>query len=196
MPLAKSPRHAKSPASATLRIIGGRHRGRKLPIPALDGLRPTADRTRETLFNWLQFELPGMTVLDLFAGTGALGLEALSRDAASAVFIEPQRAASAALRQSLVALQQTNAEVLSMTAEQFLAGPAQGFDLIFVDPPFSADLWQSTLTQLMNGPWLKKGGYVYLECPKNQIIDLPAQLTPQKDKTSGQVRFRLLQKAD
>ncbi|TCS37192.1 16S rRNA (guanine(966)-N(2))-methyltransferase RsmD [Reinekea marinisedimentorum] len=179
-------------AGSTLRIVGGSHRGRKLPIPELEGLRPTADRIRETLFNWLQFDINGMKVIDLFAGTGALGLESLSRGAASAVFVEPQSAAASAIRQSLATLNQSNAEVVAQKAEVFLNGYQETADLIFVDPPFALNLWDSILTQLLANGTVAENGYVYVECPKNQQIQIPDELETIKDKTAGQVRFRLL----
>lgn len=185
----------KTDATSTLRIIGGVHRGRKLPIPNLPGLRPTSDRIRETVFNWLQFDLPGMQVLDLFAGTGALGLEALSRDAAHAVLVEPQTQAARALSQSLATLKLDNAEVKMMTAGQFLLTPLRPFDLVFVDPPFDSDLWNETLAGLVANGWLVPGGFVYLESPKHQDIQIPEALHTIKDKTGGKVRFRLLKMA-
>lgn len=193
MPRYNSKRKAASPPTSTLRIIGGQHRGRKLPIPLLEGLRPTSDRTRETLFNWLQFDLPGMQVLDLFAGTGALGLEALSREASQAVFVEPQALAAAGIRQSLQTLSLT-ADVRAMTAEQFLNGPQQAFDLVFVDPPFSLDLWNPTLAKLAASDWLADQGYVYVEAPAAQSIAVPQGFQAVKEKTAGKVRFQLLQK--
>lgn len=167
-----------------------------MPIANLEGLRPTSDRIRETVFNWLQFELPGLSVLDLFAGTGALGLEALSRDAKSAVFVEPQAQAAANLRQSLSTLKISNAEVVSTTAEQYLKGPVEPFDLVFVDPPFAAGLWDSTLKTLVDGGWLNEGALVYVECPANETFELPQAFTTLKEKTGGKVRFRLLQLAN
>ena len=175
-----------------MRIIGGLHRGRKLPIPGLSGLRPTADRTRETLFNWLQFDIVDMNVLDLFAGTGALGLEALSRGAQSAIFVEPQAQAAEGIARSLQTLALPQGSVQRMMAQQFLASTAQRFDLIFVDPPFSADLWSVTLESLLTANILTERGFIYLECPKNQAIDIPAPWVTVKEKTSGNVRFRLL----
>jgi len=192
--LAKSKKAASPKDIHTLRIVGGIHRGRKLPIPALEGLRPTSDRTRETLFNWLQFDLPGMKVLDLFAGTGALGLEALSRDAELAVMIEPQQIAAQAIKESLHTLKLTNGSVHSMSSNQFMASTDVGFDLIFVDPPFSGDLWNETLSSLAENDILNNGGYAYLECPKNEVVNIPDVFTTVKDKTAGKVRFRLLQK--
>jgi 16S rRNA (guanine966-N2)-methyltransferase len=191
--LSKSKRPKIKQPESTLRIIGGAHRGRKLPIANLEGLRPTSDRIRETVFNWLQFDMPGLRVLDLFAGTGALGLEALSRDAESAVFIEPQAPAAANIRQSLSTLNISNAQVVSATAEQYLKGTAEPFDLVFVDPPFAAGLWESTLLTLVSEGWLNAGALVYVECPANEGFELPKAFTTLKDKTGGKVRFRLLQ---
>jgi 16S rRNA (guanine966-N2)-methyltransferase len=175
-----------------LRIIGGTHRGRKLPIPNLEGLRPTSDRIRETVFNWLQADLPGMNVLDLFAGTGALGLEALSREAKYAAFVEPQSMAASFISQSIATLRQDNARVFTQSAEHFLNTPGDSFDLVFVDPPFTLDLWERSLALLIEQNRLSKGAFVYLECPKHQAISIPDGFETVKDKTGGKVRFRLL----
>ncbi|TXR51841.1 16S rRNA (guanine(966)-N(2))-methyltransferase RsmD [Reinekea thalattae] len=183
----------RSTASGTLRIVGGKHRGRKLSIPALDGLRPTSDRVRETLFNWLQFELAGMSVVDLFAGTGALGLEALSRGAKQVDFVEPQRLAAQGIQQSLSVLAETEAQVHIKTAQAFLLEQPTKVDLIFVDPPFALGLWDQTLSALVEQDCLNNGGYVYLESPKTQPINLPNGFVVVKDKTAGNVRFQLLQ---
>jgi 16S rRNA (guanine966-N2)-methyltransferase len=175
-----------------LRIVGGTHRGRKLPVPALDGLRPTSDRIRETLFNWLQFDIRGMKVIDLFAGTGALGLESLSRGAVSAVFVEPQSVAAHSIRQSLDTLKLTGGEVVLQNAEVFLNRYQEKADLIFVDPPFALDVWEDILSQLLANEVVTENGYVYIECPKHQSFEIPAEFETTKDKTAGQVRFRLL----
>lgn len=187
-----SRRQKHTATQPVLRIVGGRHRGRKLPVPDLPGLRPTGDRVRETLFNWLQFELPGMNVLDLFAGTGALGLEALSREANHAVFVEQQASASRAINASLNTLAMTNAEVVTMSALDYLNGPANAFDLVFLDPPFHDNLWDQTLTALVSRGWLNEQAYVYVEQPKSSSVEIPEQLSTVKDKTTGQVRYRLL----
>jgi 16S rRNA (guanine966-N2)-methyltransferase len=178
-----------------LRIIGGAHRGRKLPIPNLEGLRPTSDRIRETVFNWLQVELPGMNVLDLFAGTGALGLEALSREAKYAAFVEPQSMAASFISQSIATLKQENARVYTQSAEHFLNTPGETFDLVFVDPPFTLDLWERSLELLIEQHRLSEGAFVYLECPKHQAVNIPDSFETVKDKTGGKVRFRLLRMA-
>ena len=191
--MAKLPhRSAKPIAESTLRIIGGVHRGRKLPIPALSGLRPTGDRTRETLFNWLQSDIVDMQVLDLFAGTGALGLEALSRGAQSAIFVEPQEQAAEGIARSLQTLGLPQGSVQRMMAQQFLASCAARFDLVFIDPPFDADLWSTTLERLLEANILADQGLIYLECPRDQVINIPAPWGTVKDKIAGKVRFRLL----
>jgi 16S rRNA (guanine966-N2)-methyltransferase len=184
--------NSKPTKASSLRLIGGKHRGRKLPIPALDGLRPTSDRIRETLFNWLQFNVPGARILDLFAGTGALGLEALSRGASEAIFVEPQQVAANAIGESLHMLGQTNASVIHQSSERFLSTSPSPFDLVFIDPPFALDLWQGALNSLCQQNWLKEDALVYVECPKNQLFDIPDALSVVKDKTAGQVRYRLL----
>lgn len=192
--MAKSRNPKTSSASSFLRIIGGQYRGRKLPIPNLDGLRPTSDRTRETVFNWLQFDVAERHVLDLFAGTGALGLEALSRGAQSCCFIEPQAQAAQGIQQSLLILGAKQGQVNAGTAEQLLDSNTQLFDLVFIDPPFSLDLWQPALDGLAAASWCPRGALIYVESPKHQAFDVPSCFVPIKDKTSGNVRFQLFEK--
>ena len=139
------PAHA---GGGQVRIIGGQWRNTRLAVPQRPGLRPTADRVRETLFNWLMPKLPGAAVLDLFAGSGALGLEALSRGAASATLIEKDAQLAAAIS-SVAARLQAAARVLNSDALAWLGQPAtQRFDLVFVDPPFADGLWQQVLALL------------------------------------------------
>lgn len=168
-------------AAGAVRIVGGRWRGSKLPVPAREGLRPTSDRVRETLFNWLQPMLPGARVLDLFAGSGALGLEALSRGAHAATLIEYDRELAAGLRASLERLrrgdppeQECAAEVVQADALRWLAQspPTEAaeagrrYDLIFLDPPFAADVWRAAIDALP--PWLADEAWLYLETPHAQ----------------------------
>ena len=180
-----------APSASQLRIIGGRWRGRKVPFAAVEGLRPTGDRLRETLFNWLQFYLPGARCLDLFAGSGALGLEALSRGAGEVDFVELDRGAAKMLREQLSVLQAENAQVTNLPAEAFLAQPSRPYDLVFVDPPFAADLWDSTLAQLAEGGFLAEGALIYVETPRATTIAVPAGWTLEKEKQAGQVCMRL-----
>lgn len=166
-------RRPPNPAAArppgVVRIIGGQWRGTRLAVPERAGLRPTADRVRETLFNWLMPKLPGARVLDVFAGTGALGLEAVSRGAASAVLLERDPGLAEAMRAVAGRLpggervQVVNADALAWLR----AAPAapEPFDLVFLDPPFDAALWSQALQAL--GPWLAPGAWLYLESPRD-----------------------------
>lgn len=176
-----------------LRIIGGQWRGRKLTFPNIEGLRPTGDRIRETLFNWLAPDIQGAKVLDLFAGSGALGLEALSRGASSADLIEKHPQAAANLVDHLKTLSAENARVHSTDALQFLKqdNSAEPYKIVFIDPPFNADLWQ-TAAELLNQPkWLAVQAWIYVETPKESVWQPPANWHLHRDKMAGQVRYRL-----
>lgn len=154
---------SRSAAAGSVRIIGGRWRGSKLPVASAPGLRPTSDRARETLFNWLQPMLPGARVLDLFAGSGALGLEALSRGAAEALLVERDPALAQSLRDTCARLGAGDAAtVLRADALELLRAPLHGrFDLVFVDPPFGDGLGAEVLGRLE--PWLADEAWLYLE---------------------------------
>lgn len=180
----------KSPAGE-VRIIGGAWRGRRVTVVDAPGLRPTGDRVRETLFNWLAPVLPGMRCLDLFAGTGALGLEALSRGAEEVCFVERQAAVGRALEESLRRLGSANGRVVTADALRFLSGPPQPFDLVFLDPPFG-DFDIGELCTLLDKGWLAGGGRAYLEMPADRDMPaLPPLWEVLKEKTAGQVRFAL-----
>jgi 16S rRNA (guanine966-N2)-methyltransferase len=156
-----------------VRIVGGRWRGRKVRFPDLPGLRPSPDRVRETLFNWLAPVVQGARVLDLFAGSGVLGLEALSRGAASAVLVERDPAAARQLRDSAAALGADSAGVVEGDALAWL-DPARGpFDIVFLDPPFGTGLQERALVGLDRPGVLSPGAYVYLERP---VADGPPAL--------------------
>jgi len=198
MPRNRSSRPSKAPgnrprpaATSQLRIIGGRWRGRKVAFAPIEGLRPTGDRLRETLFNWLQFHLPGARCLDLYAGSGALGLEALSRGAAEVDFVELDRGAAQTLRQQLDLLQAEGARVHNCPAEVFLSQPAQPFDVIFVDPPFAHDLWQTALTGLADAGCVGDNTLIYVESPRATQVAAPAGWQLEKEKQAGQVCMRL-----
>lgn len=145
----KSSKSAPARPPGVVRIIGGEWRGTKLAVPDRDGLRPTADRVRETLFNWLQPMLPGARVLDLFAGTGALGLEAVSRGAREAVLIERDPGLADELRRIAARLPGgSKVQVVCADAVAWLKTAPDDFDLVFVDPPFAGDLWRDALAAL------------------------------------------------
>lgn len=184
---------APPPAAAAgkVRIIGGRWRGTRLAVPDRPGLRPTSDRVRETLFNWLMPVLPGARVLDLFTGSGALGLEAMSRGAASAVLVERDAALAAGLRETVARLQGGEAaSVVEADALAWLgAQPEAAFDLAFVDPPFAAGLWEPVLAQLL--PRLRERAWLYVESPLDAAVTLPAGWTLHREGRTREVRFAL-----
>jgi len=180
--------------SNTLRIIGGEWRGRKLRFADGEGLRPTTDRVRETLFNWLAPLIHGARCLDLFAGSGALGLEALSRGAAEVVFIDTSPAAVAALKENLALLGAEKAEVIRGDALGFLQGNSRQFDVVFLDPPFRCDLLQPAMKLLSGQPWLAEGARVYLELEGEEPLpELPAGWEVLRSKKAGQVAYHLVE---
>ena len=175
-----------------LRIIGGQWRGRKLRFADGAGLRPTTDRVRETLFNWLQGLLDGARCLDLYAGSGALGLEALSRGAAEVVFLETNPRAVQELRDNLSLLKVGQAQVLPLDALAYLRQPARPFDVVFVDPPFGQGLLQDSLDRLSQGGWLAAEARIYIEhAAKGEAFDLPADWELLRSKQAGQVAYHL-----
>ena len=181
--------HDKAPG--TVRIIAGRWRGTRLQVPDVAGLRPSSDRVRETLFNWLQPVLSGAQVVDLFAGSGALGLEALSRGAAGAVLVERDRALADALAATLVRLpggeagRAVNADALAWLRQQ---ADAQ-WDVAFVDPPFAGDLWQSALQAL--SPRMKPDAWLYVESPVDAVPALPDGWRLHREGRTREVRHAL-----
>ncbi|WP_447017738.1 16S rRNA (guanine(966)-N(2))-methyltransferase RsmD [Shewanella algae] len=181
------------PGSGQVRIIAGQWRSRKLPIQDLEGLRPTTDRVRETLFNWLAGELSGSSVLDCFGGSGALALEALSRYAAFARVYELQKTAAQQLQQNLQTLKCDSAEVINGDVLAGLARPADSrFDIVFIDPPFRKGLAEQTLTLLARHQWLNPGALIYLEVESElQQLPIPADWEALKEKQAGQVSYRL-----
>ncbi|MGD8175145.1 16S rRNA (guanine(966)-N(2))-methyltransferase RsmD [Marinimicrobium sp. ARAG 43.8] len=175
-----------------LRIIGGRWRGRKLNFPAVDGLRPTGDRIRETLFNWLAPRLPDARCLDLFAGSGALGLEALSRGASLASLLEQHPGAAQQLREHLHTLACPEGQVIHANSLDWLdSAPPTPFDIVFIDPPFRQNLWQESIDRLNQRGWLAPDAAIYIESEPETALTLPPHWQLHRNKTSGQVRYRL-----
>lgn len=177
-----------------LRIIGGDWRGRRLAVGGAPGLRPTGDRTRETLFNWLQGAVPGARVLDCFAGTGALGLEALSRGAAAAVFVERARRVADQLRRHVDMLDATSRARVVMADAMRYAGDGDGpFDIVFLDPPFASGLQAPMLERLATPGWLRPGGVVYVEADARTAFPAPpAGWALRRERVAGGVRFGLM----
>jgi len=189
------PGHKKN-TSNQIRIIGGEHRGRKLSFPDSEGLRPTTDRVRETLFNWLQAYVPGAICLDLFAGTGMLGFEALSRGADKLIFIERELKVFQALMANLDLLKLANkTELNHVDALSYINDiPSDSIDIVFIDPPYGKGLVSECLKKLYDCQCLKSKGLVYLE-QESQLGDpaLPETWTILKNKQAGQVSYYLLQ---
>jgi 16S rRNA (guanine966-N2)-methyltransferase len=187
-------RSAKRPASKSqLRIIGGRWRGRKLSFTPAPGLRPTTDRVRETLFNWLAPRIHGASCLDLFAGSGALGLEALSRGAASCDFVD---ISTAALKQIDGHLRTLDASAYGhchpLPALQFLQSCNHTFDIGFIDPPFGQDLVAPTCALLVNRQLLSPAALVYVESAAAETCPtVPPDWKLHRDKVAGGVAYRL-----
>ena len=179
------------PGRNSVRIIGGAWRGRRVHFPDMPALRPTPDRVRETLFNWLQHSLAGTRCLDLFAGSGALGLEALSRGAAEVVFVEQFPAAARTLQEQLVRLGgEGKGRVMEMGAARFLRTPAKPFDIVFLDPPFGKNALAEYVPMLDSGHWLTPSGLVYLENERNAgLPQLPAHWELLKSKSAGEVGY-------
>ncbi len=175
-----------------VRIIGGEHRGRKLSFPDIPGLRPTGDRIRETLFNWLQPRLPGASCLDLFAGSGALGLEASSRGAGKVLMLDSSPQVVAQLRQNISLLRLEQAEVEQANAMAWLERQPQLFDIVFLDPPFADNLLQEVCQKLEQGNWLKPDALIYLEMEATpERLKLPMTWQIMKQKRAGQVEYLL-----
>jgi 16S rRNA (guanine966-N2)-methyltransferase len=177
-----------------VRIIGGGWRGRRVSFPDVPGLRPTPDRVRETLFNWLQHSLVDSRCLDLFAGSGALGLEALSRGASEVVFVEQAQLAARTLAAELQRLGGADrARVVEVGASRFLRTPGEPFDVVFLDPPFGSDALAEYVGKLDAGRWVKNGGLVYLENERTAgVPTLPPGWELLKSKSAGEVGYHLV----
>ena len=187
---------SKKRPGGNVRIIGGELRSRKISFPGAAGLRPSADRVRETLFNWLQMAIPAARVLDLFAGSGALGFEAASRGASSVVMVEKAKPAANALRDNRDALATTAVQIIEADALIWLRRDAgkQRFDLVFLDPPFDANQHYEAAYTLAESGCLAPGALVYIESaePLDEAM-LPSNWTGRKIKRAGAVHSTLLQ---
>lgn len=180
----------RAKAAGSLRIIAGAHRGRRIPVPDRPGLRPTGDRVRETLFNWLAPVMPGSRCLDLFAGSGALALEAASRGAGRVLAVERDRGLAAAIGDLASEWGAEPVEVIHGDALSILAGPAEPFDVVFLDPPFDGELLAPALERLAAG-WLAPGALVYVETPAGDAPPVPEGWQLQRERRAGHVALRL-----
>jgi 16S rRNA (guanine966-N2)-methyltransferase len=178
-----------------LRIIGGQWRGRKLQFPPLPGLRPSPNRVRETLFNWLAPEITGARCLDLFAGSGALGLEALSRGAGSCMFVDNARAACERIAAHLKTLKSDDGSTCHADTAQWLQQKPSNvthFDMVFLDPPFRQDFLRDCCERLERNDWLAARAWIYIESAADEALPpLPSSWTLHRDKRAGQVAYRL-----
>ena len=192
--MAKKP--TQSARASSIRIIGGEWRSRKLTVPDAPGLRPTPDRVRETLFNWLAPTIQGARVLDAFTGSGALFLEALSRGASTGVAIDANLDAVNNLRRNLALLQGDDAEVLRADSLHYLSNKAeQGFDIVLLDPPFHQDLLLSACQLLEDNNWLNKDAWIYTESEQApSSLGVPSTWRLHREKHTGQVHYALWQK--
>ncbi|MFV1997178.1 MAG: 16S rRNA (guanine(966)-N(2))-methyltransferase RsmD [Acidiferrobacterales bacterium] len=181
-----------------LRIIGGEWRGRRINVIDSEGLRPTPDRVRETVFNWLQAWVPGARCLDLFAGTGALCLEALSRGAKWAVMVEKSARVARNLQQNVAQLGTDAATVVNDDSQHYLKGQVEVFDIVFVDPPFKrSDLIEVSMATLNERGWVKTGSWVYIESTSESGAPiLPSGWTLMHSKIAGQVGYHLARVSD
>ncbi len=186
--------------SQQVRIIGGRWRSRKLQVADIDGLRPTTSRVRETLFNWVALDCPGANVLDCFAGSGALGFEALSREAKQVTMLEknPQACKSLMLQADRLAHESIEVGQLDIhqgDALQLVSHLTLKYDLVFIDPPFAeGHLKQAVIDTLMESERLNQGAKLYLEWPKYERFELsPNEFSWLKQKKAGQVNYAMVE---
>jgi 16S rRNA (guanine966-N2)-methyltransferase len=193
----RAPRLVKRPptqfasAPGKVRIIAGQLRNSRLAVPDMPGLRPTSERVRETLFNWLAPWIAGSRCLDLFAGTGALGIEAASRGAAAVVMVEREPSLARALRENVTRLGVSQAEVVERAAEAYLSGPAQPCDVVFVDPPYAARAWDDIAQRLSESGWLKPGALIYVERGTDDAFHAPPGWALHREGRTAGVRYAL-----
>lgn len=173
------------------RIIAGEWRSRRFRFPDLPGIRPSPDRVRETLFNWLRNRVPGARCLDLFAGSGALGLEALSRGAAAVVFVDRETRVIKAIQEHLALLESTHGQTWQGDAFGFLRGTPQPFDVVFLDPPFDSPFLAQAVQALAQPGWLASGARIYMEYGMHGEPRLPDNWELIRQGRAGQVRFAL-----
>ena len=183
-------------AMGEVRVIAGLWRGRKLPVLNAEGLRPTTDRVKETLFNWLMMDVANARCLDCFAGSGSLGIEALSRQAQAVVFLEKFANAAQQLKKNLASLKTDKATVINTDTLTYLSqkNSTEPFEIIFIDPPFHHNFVPQVLTLLQQNNWLAENALIYVETEKNHPPLLLAENWQIiKEKSAGMVTSRLIQ---
>jgi len=183
---------AKHSGKGQLRIIAGKWRGRKLAIPKLPGLRPTPDRIRETLFNWLSNEIVGARCLDLFCGSGALGFEAASRGAKAVTLVDVEPTVKSQIDANISMLNAENIDLIQANVMKMLDTPATPQDIVFIDPPFSKNFVAQTIIKLETNGWLKMKCFIYIETEANLVeLATPKNWLLQREKKAGEVLSRL-----
>jgi 16S rRNA (guanine966-N2)-methyltransferase len=183
----------KSAPKGHIRIIAGQHRGRKLPVLMADGLRPTTDRVKETVFNWLMPYIQDANCLDCFAGSGGLGFEAISRGASSAILVELNKSAAQQLNDNKALLKASNIRVIQQNALNFLHNNQQAYSLVFIDPPFRKGLAQKA-AELLVEKGLTDEALIYVEMEADDNLQImPSHWHLLKEKVAGQVIYRLYQ---
>jgi 16S rRNA (guanine966-N2)-methyltransferase len=189
----RNKQHRRKDVKPCVRIIGGLYRGKKIFFPELDGLRPTPDRIKETLFNWLMYDIRGARCLDAFAGSGALGFEALSRGAASVNMCELSPVACKALKQTALTFNNPELTIINADARSYLKNTKGTWDIIFLDPPFRDNCLEEILSIITTANCLNNKGLLYIESPTEILLD--ANLWHQrKFKKAGQVFYALFEK--
>ncbi|EKO3993335.1 16S rRNA (guanine(966)-N(2))-methyltransferase RsmD [Vibrio fluvialis] len=190
----QNPSQKRAP-SGQVRIISGLWRGRKLPVHDAEGLRPTTDRVKETLFNWLAQDIPRAKCLDLFAGSGGLGFESASRQADKVTMLEMNPQAFAQLKTNIAALKANNIEAVNTDTLAYLKQPGQAYDVVFIDPPFRQGLLQETVQLLEQNGWLAANAMIYIESEKElPLTELPESWQLYREKLAGQVCYRLFER--
>jgi 16S rRNA (guanine966-N2)-methyltransferase len=180
-----------------LRIIGGNWRSRQIKFIDAPGLRPTPVRVRETLFNWLQYDIVGKRCLDLYAGSGALGFEAASRGASLVVQVEQNPEVCRCLKENAVAFTADQIKLVQSEVFRFLGGDAQVFDVVFIDPPFALNIAVETCQWLEDKGWLARHAKIYVETERHaSLTDIPANWQLLKSKAAGEVGYHLFERND
>ncbi|MGF1713566.1 16S rRNA (guanine(966)-N(2))-methyltransferase RsmD [Photobacterium chitinilyticum] len=180
-----------------VRIISGRWRGRKLPVHDVEGLRPTTDRVKETVFNWLAQDIHEANCLDLFTGSGSLSFEALSRGAQNVTMLELDKKAAEQLEKNRLTVGADNAHIHNTDSLTFLNKQGTPYDIVFIDPPFRKNLLQDVINLLETNGWLAPHAIIYIEAEKELgDPETPIHWHLHKEKTAGQVCYRLFEREE
>ncbi|MDN2482332.1 16S rRNA (guanine(966)-N(2))-methyltransferase RsmD [Vibrio agarivorans] len=185
----------KQASLGSIRIISGLWRGRKLPVHDAEGLRPTTDRVKETVFNWLAQDVPKSRCLDVFAGSGGLGFEAASRQAEKVTMLELNNKAFQQLKSNVATLKASNIDAVQTDALAYLKQPGSAYDVVFIDPPFHQGLVDECIQLLEQNGWLSDNAMIYLETEKElDVSSVPTTWSLHREKQAGQVAFRLYER--